>query len=151
MKKTAPRQRRRRPCDPLLRTQPWKVLSVFDPIERILHRLETDGTVEAVGQQVVFKDAAHQGYYDVPAALHGIADFHRIASLRYGCEATFAALERLANKLHHGSPVFECDLKAARADIASCKKQALRLRVSQAESILNSVRISAEFDRGGMR
>lgn len=79
----------KRKPDPLLRTQPWRILAVFSPIEKF------------------------------------------------------------ANKLHAGSPIFEADLVAVRAGIASCKAQAMRLRVSKASDIIQTVRVSAELDRIG--
>lgn len=56
-------------------------------------------------------------------------------------------MERFANKLEFGSPLFEQDLADVRANISSCKAQALRLRVSQADAIIRTVQIGAEIDR----
>lgn len=136
----------KRKPDPKLRTQPWKVQAVFQPIEQILHRIETDGTVQVVGQQVVFEDDRAKQYYDVVAALRGVIEFHKIATSRYGIPAETDALEKLANKLRLDSPIFEGDISAARANIESCKRQALQLRVSHAESILTTVRIGTELE-----
>ena len=36
--------------DPLLRHVPWKIAAVFFPLERVLSRLEIDGTVETAGR-----------------------------------------------------------------------------------------------------
>lgn len=136
----------KRKPDPLLRTQPWKVQSVFQPIEQILHRLELDGTVETYGRHIVFREDGAGGYYDLVAALRGVIEFHQIAAARYGIPAETEAMVRFANKLDAGSPLFESDLEAVRANIAECKRQALQLRVSQAESILQTVRISTELE-----
>lgn len=141
----------KRKPDPLLRTQPWKILAVFGPIERILHRLESDGTVEVTGRQVVFKEDSTGGWYDVVAALRGVIDFHQLAAERYGIPAETAALVKFANKLQLDSPIFEADIAAVRSDIVSCKQQAMRLRVSEAESILRTVQVSAELDRIGKK
>lgn len=141
----------KRKPDPLLRTQPWRILAVFSPIERVLHRLEADGTVEVAGRQVVFKEDGRGGWYDMVAALRGVIEFHQVATARYGIPADVAPLEKFANKLHAGSPIFEADLVAVRAGIASCKAQAMRLRVSQASDIIQTVRVSAELDRIGRK
>lgn len=133
--------------DPLLRTVPWRVAAVFAPLERILHRLEADGTVEESGRQIVFKEDSKGEWYDLPAALRGIVEFHRLAASRHQIPAEVDAMERFANKLELGSPVFEQDLVDVRKNIDSCKAQALQLRVSQADSIIKTVQIGAEIDR----
>lgn len=133
--------------DPLLRTQPWRITAVFDPIERVLHRIEADGTVEAQGAQIVFKEEGRGGWYDLPEALHGVIEFHKLAESRFGIPVDVAAMEKFANKLRLGSPIFEQDLADIRACIASCKHQALQLRVSQAADLVKTVQIGVELER----
>lgn len=139
----------KRQPDPLLKTQPWRILAVFAPLERVLHRIEVDGTVETDGRHVVFREDGRGGWFDIVSALRGVIEFHQIATARHGHPADVAALERFANKLHTGTPVFEGDLVAIRASIASCKAQAMRLRVSEAVDILKTVQVGAELDRIG--
>lgn len=139
----------RRKPDPLLKCVPWRIFAVFAPIEQILSRLEADGTIEVSGRQVVFKEDSKGGYYDAPAALRGVAQFHDIAAERYGIPADTDALWKFAAKLDAGMPLFETDIAAVRSSIASCKQQAMRLRVSQAESVLRTVQISEQMDKIG--
>ena len=133
--------------DPLLRTVPWRVAAVFAPIERVLFRLEADGTVEARGRQVIFREDSKGGWYDLPVALRGVVEFHRLVKTHHNLPVEVDAMERFANKIKLGSPVFEQDLANVRSDIASCKAQAMRLRVSQADAIIRTVKIRAEIDR----
>ena len=133
--------------DPLLRTVPWRVATVFAPLERIIHRLEADGTVETHGAQIVFREDGKGGWYDLPAALRGGVEFHRLAESRHQLPVEVGAMEKFANKLELDSPLFEQDLVDVRANISSCKAQALRLRVSQADAIIRTVQIGAEIDR----
>lgn len=139
----------KRKPDPLLRLQPWKILAVFAPIERILHRLEADGTIDVAGRQVVFRENGAGGWYDMPAALRGVIEFHKLATERHGIPADTDAMQKFANKLQAGSPIFETDVVGVRASIESCKQQAMRLRVSEAESILRTVQISEQMDKIG--
>ena len=141
----------RRPYDPRLKAQPWKIFCVFEPLESVINRLEIDGTVDTVGRHVVFHETSRGEWYDLPAALRGVIDFHRIATERHGLQADVSALERFANKLDAGSPIFESDIVAVRAGIASCKRQAMHLRVSQAVEIVDLVRVRAEVDRLKLR
>ena len=136
----------RRNPDPLLRTQPWRMTMVFGPIERILHRLESEGTVEVAGRHVVFKEDGRGGWYDAVAALRGVIEFHQLAQSRYGYPADVEALIKFANKLEAGAPIFEADLAQVRACIASCKRQALQLRLSQADDIVKTIQISMRLD-----
>jgi hypothetical protein len=131
----------------MLRCCPWRVFAVFAPIERILSRLEIDGTVEVAGRQVVFKEDSKGGWYDAPAALRGVAEFHDIAASRYHIPANTDPLWKFAAKLDAGMPLFEADIIGVRASIESCKQQAMRLRVSEAESILRTVQIGEQLDK----
>ena len=133
--------------DPILRHQPWKIAAVFFPIERILSRLEIDGTVEVAGRQVVFKEDMKGGWYDAVAALRGVIQFHELAASRHNLPVDVSAMVRFANKLESGSPIFESDLEAMKTCINACKQQAMKLRVSEATSIVDTISISAELDK----
>jgi len=137
--------------DPLLKHQPWRIFAVFHPIESVLDRLERDGTVDTVGRQIVFREESVGDIYDLPAALRGVIEFHQLAQSKYGITAETGAMEKFANKLDYGMPVFEEDLAAVRANITSCKRQAMSLRVSQAVGLIDAVRIGAEVERLGLR
>jgi hypothetical protein len=136
----------RKPPDPYLRTQPWKIYAVFAPIERMLHQLETDGSVNVQGAQIVFTEHDHDGYYDLVEALRGLIEFHELATEKTGTPASVAALTKFANKLHLGAPIFEADIAAVRADIASCKRQAGGLRVREAADMVRTVQIRMRID-----
>ena len=137
----------KRKPDPLLRTQPWKILAVFSPIEQILNRLESEGTVDVAGRQVVFKEDMRGGWYDAVAALRGVIEFHQLAESRHGHHANVDALIKFANKLEADSPIFEADLGQVRDCIASCKRQAMQLRVSQATDIVQTIQISMRLEK----
>lgn len=122
-------------------------MSVFSPIERVLHRLESDCTVDTVGRQIVFKEDSNGGWYDLPEAIKGVVDFHDLAARKYGLPIDVSPMRRFANKLESGSPIFEQDLEAVKDCIAACKQQALKLRVSQAADIVDTIRIGAEIER----
>ena len=133
--------------DPLLRHVPWKIAAVFFPLERVLSRIEIDGTVETAGRQVVFHEDSKNGWYDLVAALRGVIQFHDLAASRHSLPIDLSAMVRFANKLEAGSPIFESDIEAMKTCINACKQQAMKLRVSEATSIVDTVRISAEMDR----
>lgn len=127
-------------------TQPWRIDWVFAPIERILHRIEMDGTVDAAQGSPVFYEDGNAGWYELVAALRGIIQFHQVATERHGLAADTDGFTRLANKLDLGAPLFEADIANARACIDSCRAQALRLTIAEAKSILTTVQISAALE-----
>ena len=137
----------KRKPDPYLRVLPWRIYAVFAPLDRILHRLELDGTVDVSGRQIVFREDSRGGWYDTLAALRGVAEFHDLAAGTYGIPVDTSALWKFAAKLDAGSPLFEQDIVDVRTSIASCKRQAMQLRVSQADALIRTVQISAEQDR----
>ena len=132
--------------DPLLKTQPWKVMAVFGPIECIVNRISIDGTVQSCGRQVVFREDS-TGWYDAVEAIRGVIEFHKRANALYPVQADVSALEKLANRLDAGAMVFDTDLPMILRSIASCKRQAYSLRVSQAESLVRDVQLGIEFDK----
>ena len=137
----------RRLPDPLLKTQPWKVMSVFFPLDQVIQRIEKDGTVDSKGKQIVFKEDMKGGWYDLPAALRGVIEFHQLATEKYGLPVDVLAMTQLANKLEYGVPLTETDLQKVKAAIASCKSQAMNLRVSQAADLVKTVQIRMEIER----
>lgn len=127
-----------------LAARPWKIDAVFAPIERLLARMEIDGTIDDAQGRAIFKEDG--GWYEVVPALRGVIEFHELATQRYGLPADTAALRRLANKLEVNSPLFEQDIAAARRDIDSCKRQAAQLTEDQAQSLLNTTRLAIALD-----
>jgi hypothetical protein len=112
----------------------------------MLARLEQDGTVDVAGRQVVFYEDSRCGWYDVVAALRGVIEFHQLAQSRHGHQADVDALRKFANKLEAGAPIFEDDLAQVHACIASCKRQAMQLRLSQATDIVRTIQISMRME-----
>lgn len=146
MKKRTPRKplhhRRLR-----MSAQPWKVQMVFGPIEQILHRMQADGTIDCAQGRPVFFEDGRGGWYDLVAALRGVIEFHQIAEARHGIPADVEGMIKFANKLHVSAPIFEEDIAATRANIESCKRQALRLTLEEATDIVRTIQIGAELDK----
>ncbi|QRM19536.1 hypothetical protein GBK02_09045 [Dechloromonas sp. TW-R-39-2] len=130
-----------------LAAQPWKVQSVFAPIERVLHRMQADGVIDCAQGRPVFHEDGRGGWYEVVAALRGVIQFHQLAEARHGIEAEVDGMVRLANKLDLAAPIFEEDIATVYADIESCKRQALRLTIDEATDIVKTIQISAAFDQ----
>lgn len=138
--------RPRPPGDIRLAATPWKIANVFAPIERVLGRLDIDGTIDVAQGRAVFREDMKGGWYEVVPALRGVVDFHALAAQRHGLQIDLTPLTKLANKLELGSPLFESDVTAVRTCIAECKRQAAKLTTNQADSILRTVQISVAME-----
>lgn len=126
---------------------PWKITAVFYPLDRILHQIEANGTVDVIQGKAVFNECMRGDWYEMAPAMEGIIQFHDLANLRHGLSADTSGISRLAKKLEYASPLFEADIEAARRSIESCKREALRLTLDQAQDLLDTCRISTELDR----
>ena len=137
---------KRKPYDPTLKTQPWRISAVWAPIEQVLSRIARSGEVDAVQGRPVFYEDSKGGWYEIAPALRGCIDFHRLAGTRHGLTADVAPLEKIANKLDAGTPIFMADLDAAFAAIAQCKRAALSLRITQALRLVDDCRIKFKLE-----
>jgi hypothetical protein len=126
---------------------PWKVDAVWAPLERMLARLEIDGTVDTAMGKPVLHDDANRGWYEIAPAIEGIAQFHEIAATRHGWQIDLRPLHKLAAKLRHGSPVFAADIAAVRACADRCKRHAMQMTGREAEDVLQTVRISIQMEQ----
>lgn len=127
--------------------RPWKIAAVFYPLDRILHQIEANGTVDVIQGKAVFKECMRGEWYEMSPAMEGIIQFHDLANLRHGLSADTSGISRLAKKLEYAAPLFEADIEAARRSIESCKREALRLTLDQAQDLLDTCRISTEMDK----
>lgn len=140
----------RKKFDPLLKTMPWKLTATFDPLERVLHQIRSTGTVQIDdSRQVVYREDAREGYYDVVPAIQGIIEFFEIAATRHGISVDVQPFRKLAHDLDTGADLYEDDLDLVSDCINACKKAALGLRLSQADDIVKTIQISMEMEKLG--
>lgn len=125
--------------DPYLRTMPWKIEATYGPIERIFGEIIRTGECDAEGEQLVFVCQNTGRNHDLIAAIRGIIEFHRIAETRFGIPADITAIECAINKLASNEPIDEALLERAMASLKGCKKQAGRIRCSQANEIVKDL------------
>ena len=71
----APRQTRQKPsrADLPLRLIPWNIHGVWAPLDRILAKLELDGTAEYSGGEPVLYDPGTNDWHNSARAIRGIA------------------------------------------------------------------------------
>ena len=82
----APRASRQKPsrADLPLRLIPWNIHGVWAPLDRILAKLEIDGTAEYSGGEPVLYDPGTNDWHNSAQAIRGIAEFYQVAARRKG-------------------------------------------------------------------
>jgi hypothetical protein len=131
----------------LLGTEPWRIAASIDPIEQIIDQIEHTGTVDSARGEVIFRDTGSQDYYSAVPALRGVVEFYETAAARKRWPLELKGIERLWRKLDLSCPLTQGDIDAARADIAEIRRYAPTLTLAEADDLVNTVKISQEFER----
>lgn len=134
------RNKAHRPQQPgaqLLKTQPWKVAAVFNPLVAILDQLEQEETIDVAANDLpVFKDAMDGRWYDTVAAVNGVIEAYEMHEERAGVELNLQPWRRLANKLQYGMMIFESDTKACRECLDRMKRATLTMTSDYAKTLI---------------
>lgn len=130
-----------------LALMPWRIDATWHPLDRIIAQIELHGTVETINGVPCYHDDRDGTWYDAPAAIEGLADFHHIAATRKGWTLDLTPLRKLVAKLRLDSPIFQADIDAVRQCEAVCRRHAAHLTVREAADIIQTVRISVAMER----
>ena len=131
-----------------LRTMPWKVASVFGPMEAIIDQLENDGTIDVVDSgAAVFRDIEDGGLYDTCAAFGGVIDAYAIHEIRSGQKLELSPLRQLVRKLQYGTPIFESDTRDVRACLARMKAATVQMTEAYADQLYRDYVIKNEMEK----
>lgn len=132
----------------LLKTQPWKIAAVFNPLEAILDQLETDGTIDVtVSGKPIFKDTGDGTWYETPIAIMGVVDAYKMHQDRVGIDLGLDPLRQLANKLEYDMPIFQADTQACRACLKRMKAITLNMTADYARQMIVDFQIKEEFEK----
>jgi len=131
-----------------LRTQPWKLHSVFQPIEDILSKMEATGYSDADQRgRPVFRSMKDSCWYTSAEAINGVADAYEIHAARSGRAMPIEPLRRVASKLHYDSVLFQDEVDAMRAALAVLRSETMGMTEDYAHSLLQGVEIKVEIER----
>lgn len=131
-----------------LRTQPWKLRNVFQPLEDILNQMEASGFSDADRRGTpIFRSQKDSCWYTSAPAINGVADAYQIHAQRSGRAMPVEPLRRVANKLHYGSMLFASDLAAMRAALAVLRNETMDMTEDYAHSLLQTVCVQVELER----
>ena len=133
---------------PRLRTQPWRVSAVFQPLESVLLQIEQTGEVTTDGKGMpMFKDAGDGHWYATTPAIEGIVEAYATHELRSGRLMPLDNLRRFAKKLEYASPLTLDDCAAVRRDLAALRSETLAMTVEYAASLVRTTQIKIELER----
>lgn len=131
----------------LLKTQPWKIAAVFNPLEAILNQLEQYGTidVEHFTDKPIFRDHNDGKWYETPIAIMGVVDAYQMHQERRGIDLQLDPLRKLAKKLEYGMPIFDTDTKACRECLSRMKRETMTMTANYASSLIVEFQIKEEL------
>lgn len=138
----------RKVISPKLRTQPWRVAAVFQPIESILAQIEQAGEVTTDEKGMpIFKDSGDGNWYATAPALEGIIDAYATHAYRSSRPMPLDALRRFAKKLEYASPITLADCAEVKRDLAVLRKETLGMTAEYAASLVRTTQIKIELER----
>lgn len=146
-KRSKPYRARWSPANAKLKTMPWRVSAVFNPMLAIIDQLEEHGTIDVAGSgQPVFK-YTDGDWYDSPAAIMGFVEAYEIHEVRSDRTINLEPLRQLANKLKYSMPIFPSDTAAARDSLARCKAETLEMTAGYADQLVTDFKIKDELQK----
>lgn len=131
-----------------LKTEPWKVAAIFNPLTAILDQLEQDGTKDVAGNgTAIFKDHNDGCWYDSEVAIMGVVEAYEIHERRSGRLIDLGPLRQIANKLKYDMPIFAGDTAAARACLARMKAETLEMTANYAKQLVADFQIKEAIEK----
>jgi 23S rRNA maturation mini-RNase III len=123
----------------LLKTQPWRVRAILDPLDAALSDLMDRGLDVAEGA-AIFK-VTGRGVYQLAPAIEGVLAVIHIAKTRHGWLIDETPLERIMRRLKTDAIIFPHDVSAARHTVANLYPLFLHMRVTEAEALMRDAQI----------
>lgn len=134
----------------LLKTQPWRIKAVFDPLLSIIEQLERDGTKDVTNDgTAIFKDAVDGHWYESYTAIIGVVEAYEIHEKRAGITIDLEPLRRLAKKLEYDMMIFPSDTQDCRACFARMHSASLSMTVGYARELIKDAQIQEKMAEVG--
>jgi hypothetical protein len=131
-----------------LRSQPWKIAAVFNPLTAIIDQLEQHGTNDvAADGTAVFKDALDGTWYDSSVAILGTVEAYEIHERRHQRALGLEPLRRLAKMLEYGMPITGTDTATARACLERMRGETVEMTSDYAKQLIKDFQIMEELQK----
>ena len=148
-----PRASRQKPsrADLPLRLIPWNIHGVWAPLDRILAKLEIDGTAEYSGGEPVLYDPGTNDWHNSAQAIRGIAEFYDVAARRkHWQDVDTQPVARIARLLETDEEITQQDIDDVRACSIVLRKLAGTLTLREARAYLDETCIKIEVEKAGL-
>ena len=131
-----------------LRSQPWKVAAVFNPLEAIINQLEQDGTIDVAGDgTAIFKDSNDGHWYDSSVAIMGCVEAFEIHERRHNRDLQLDPLRQLANMLKYSMPITAANTAAARACLSRMRAETIEMTADYAKQLIKDFQLMEELQK----
>lgn len=131
-----------------LRLQPWRLNMLFNPVERILDRLEAgdafdlneDGELETQ-----YHEVGHA--FSVDMTIHTLIEVYEIAAMRAPAKCPgIAPLRHLRSRLADDEGLTSADIEASRSCLAALRRYAASLPSTELIDVMRTLALKAQLD-----
>jgi hypothetical protein len=130
---------------------PWNIHGVWAPLDRILAKLELDGTAEYSGGEPVLYDPGTNDWHNSAQAIRGIAEFYQVAARRKGWQGVQTEpVTRFARLLELDDEITQQDIDEVRACSTVLRKLSGSLTLREARAYLDETCIKIEVEKAGL-
>lgn len=129
-----------------LRTQPWALLAVFDPVERLLQRLASGAPVDINAEDAIICTLANGERCEASDVLNAFTELFEIARARGKTVPDTTPLAHLAECLRQHDAVEWRTLEAARHCVSGLRRLMSVLTRDDVSSLLQTLNLKAAFD-----
>ncbi len=132
----------RDPANCLIKTQPWRLNAVFDPLLAIVDQLDQHGTIDVSGNGTpMFKDVVDGYWYDSAYAIMGVVDVYEIHEKRADVKIDMEPLRVIATKLRDDLEITTEDIKQVRACCDRMRTASMAMTVGYAAELIRDTQI----------
>lgn len=132
----------------LLKSEPWKIHAVFNPLEAIIDQLEQDETIDVTpGGVAIFQDRKDGCWYDSVVAIMGVVEAYELHEVRNNRVINLEPLRQLANKLKYGMSIFSSDTEAVRACLKRMRVETMQMTADYAKQLIQDIQIKEELEK----
>lgn len=133
----------------LLRHEPWRLQSVFAPIDHIINEIDRDGEVLVMvddGEEVpCFKHFMDGCTYPIKPSLEGMCDSFDMHSEHWKRPIMSDGLRNLMRLIEEGEDLCQADIDSARESVNLMRREASSMTIRYASDLVMRTSIAIEI------
>lgn len=123
-----------------------RIAMVFEPVERVLTELETNGHIDSDAQGMPLLFSQNEGiWYPAVPAFVSMCDTYTKLAITHSWSDETDGMRKFAKRLELSMPIFQEDVDRARSTLDWMKSQTLTITPNQFSVEVQEVRIRDEF------